>query len=279
MQAYSVLMSVYAKAEPEWFRRAVESMLEQTAPPEDFVIVCDGPLTSALEAVLSCLVGAHPGLFQIVRLEENVGIGAAANMGLGYCKYDLVAKMDADDIALPQRCQKQLERFQEKPELMLLGTFISEFEDTPDKPFAVRAVPGDNESIRRFSRRRQSFNNMTVMYRKSAVEAVGGYRELRRNEDYDLYLRLLNAGCYAENLEQVLVYARVNRQACSRRASWETFLGCVRSRWYALRVGFSSPVDFLVCVGGAFLIFIAPDRLQRCLYRRFLRRAPEPPEA
>lgn len=272
MPTYSVLMSIYYKAEPEWFRQSVDSMLNQTVPADDFVIVCDGPLTRELEAILTRLEEDHPGLFQFIRLEQNVGIGAAANAGLSYCKNDLVAKMDADDIAVPQRCQMQLERFAANPALTVLGGFIAEFEDSPEEPFAIRAVPGENEAIRRFARRRQSFNNMTVMYRKSAVQAVGGYRELRRSEDYDLYLRLLHAGYYAENLEKVLVYARVNRGACSRRASWDTFRGCVRSRWYAFRVGYSSALDFLVCMGGAFLILVGSNRFQRFVYRHFLRR-------
>lgn len=265
-------MSIYRGANPRWFQQAVDSMLCQSVPADDFVIVCDGALTPELEEILTSLDAAHPGLFQFIRLKKNVGIGAAANEGLKYCKNDLVAKMDGDDIALPQRCEKQLERFAANPKLTILGGFIAEFEDSPDNPFAIRAVPLTNDAIRKFSRRRQAFNNMTVMYRRKDVIAVGGYRNLRRSEDYDLYLRLLMAGCCGENLEDVLVYARVNQSARSRRSSWQTFRGCVRSRWFALRCGFSSPWDFLVCLLGAFVIFVCPGRVQQFLYGHFLRR-------
>lgn len=272
MLSYSVLMSIYRGANPDWFRQAVDSMLCQTVPTDDFVIVCDGALTPELENILAALDAVHPGLFRFVRLKKNVGIGAAANEGLKYCKNDLVAKMDGDDIALPRRCQLQLERFSANPGLTILGGQIAEFENSPEEPFAIRAVPLTNDAIRKFSRRRQAFNNMTVMYRRRDVMAVGGYRNLRRSEDYDLYLRLLMAGCQGENLEDVLVFARVNQSARSRRASWQTFRGCVRSRWYALRCGFSSFWDFLVCLAGAFVIFVCPGRFQQFLYRHFLRR-------
>lgn len=276
MPSYSVLMSVHRDANIRWFQQAVDSMLAQSVPTDDFVIVCDGTLTVELDNYLATLEEAHPGLFQLVHLEENLGIGAAANVGLQYCKNDLVAKMDADDIAVTHRCQKQLERFAADTELTILGGYIAEFDASPHKPFAIRRVPGDDAAIRQFSRRRQAFNNMTVMYRRSAVLAVGGYRDLRRSEDYDLYLRLLNAGYRGGNLEEVLVYARVDRDACSRRSSWDTLRGCVRSRWYALRVGYSSLLDFLICIAGAFFIFICPNRLQQKIYQRFLRQTTTP---
>ncbi len=271
MEAYSVLMSVYAGENPEYFATAIESILTQTVETKDFVIVCDGPLTKQLDAVLDRYTGQHPGIFNIIRLPENVGIGAAANLGLQHCKNDLVAKMDADDIALSERCGLQLKLFQENPTLAVCGGYIEEFSEDPSKPFAVRAVPQENGEIRRFAKRRQPFNNMTVMYRKSAVLAVGGYRSLRRCEDYDLYVRLLNAGYEAANLSQILVRARVDSGAFDRRASWATLKGCACSRWNAYRIGYSSLIDVTVCVVGEFIIMISPKGLQRFIYSRFLR--------
>lgn len=271
MEAYSVLMSIYLKENPEHFSACLESMMQQTVPTDDFVIVCDGPITAELEEVMQRYDRQYPGIFQIVRLKENMGIGAAANHGLQYCKNDLVAKMDADDLSVPRRCELQLQRFAEDPALSICGGYIEEFDQDPAQPFAVRAVPTDNEAIRTFARRRQPFNNMTVMYRKSAVLSVGGYRNLRRSEDYDLYLRLLHANHPAANLPVTLVKARVNNDAFSRRASVSTLVGCVRSRWYAFRIGYSSLLDFLVCAVGELVILVSPIKLQQFIYRRFLR--------
>lgn len=273
MEAYSVLMSVYAKENPAHFAAAIESLLAQTVPTDDFVIVCDGPLTQQLDAVLERCTAEHPGVFQIVRLEKNMGIGAAANAGLQYCRNDLVAKMDGDDLAVPNRCELQLNMFRENPELTVCGGFIEEFSEDPENPYAVRAVPLENEAIRHFARRRQPFNNMTVMYRRSAVLAVGGYHDLRRCEDYDLYVRLLHGGYKAANTDKILVRARVNRDAYARRGSWVTLKGCARSRWDAYRLGYSSLLDVVVCVAGECVILISPKGLKQFIYSHFLRKS------
>lgn len=272
MENYSVLMSVYHRENPEHFATAIESILHQTVVTDDFVIVCDGPLTEELDGVIARYVQAYPDVFNIVRLPENVGIGLAASAGLQRCKNALIAKMDADDIAVPQRCEKQLKLFADNPALAVAGGYIEEFDEDPDVPFAVREVPLTNGQIRKFARRRQPFNNVSVMYRKAAVLAVGGYRNLRRAEDYDLYVRLLKAGCEAANLGEVLVKARVDRGAYARRASWSTLCSCASSRWNAFRIGYSSIIDVLVCVVGEFVILISPPKLQHFLYSCFLRK-------
>lgn len=271
MKPYSVLMTVYRGEDPVQFDTAIQSMLDQTHRTDDFVILCDGPLTPALDAVLEKHTAAHPDLFQIVRLPENVGIGAANNAGLKYCRNDLVAKMDADDIAVPDRCEKQAAAFAADPALTVLGGIIQEFDQDPDRPFAVRVVPADDAAIRRYARRRQPFNNTSVMYRRSAVEAVGGYRQLRRCEDFDLYIRLLHAGYRTGNLQDVLVKVRVDSSACSRRASLSTLRGCIQSRWNSFRMGCCSLLDFLICVAGECVILVCPSGVQQFIYNSFLR--------
>ena len=129
---YSVLMSVYRKENPEFFRIAIESMLKQTIPTNDFVLVCDGPLTPKLDQVIQTLSDQYQDIFQIIRLETNCGLGNALNTGLKICKNELVARMDSDDISLLNRCELQLKAFQSDPELSLCGGNIMEF--TPKTP-------------------------------------------------------------------------------------------------------------------------------------------------
>ena len=271
MENYSILMSVYYKEQKEHLATCIRSMLQQTLPTNDFVIVCDGPLTSELDAVLNEFEEQYPDLFQIVRLPENMGIGAAANIGLRYCKNEYIAKMDADDISVPWRCEKEMELFAQHQELSVVGGYIAEFDDDPQSPFAIRKVPLQHEDILVFARRRQPFNNMTVMYKKSAVEAVGGYRPLNRCEDFDLYIRLLHAGYRAQNIEAVLVHARVNAGGFSRRASMATLKGVFSSRWYSVKIGFSSIWDYLYCVLGELFIMISPKFVSRFVYNKILR--------
>lgn len=272
MEAYSVLMTIYQKEKPENVAVAIQSMVNQTLKPDEYVIVCDGPLTQQLNELLVLFEQRYPRLFQIVRLPENVGIGAACNVGLRHCKNDLVAKMDADDISVPTRCEHQVKAFAENAELTVVGGDIEEFNQNPDEPFAIRNVPRTNTEIRKFARRRQPFNNVTVMYRRNAVDAVGGYRNLRRCEDYDLYLRLLHAGYYAINLDEVLAKVRVDNSAQRRRASLDTLLGCIRSRWYGVQIGYSSLLDFLICVAGEAFIVLCPGCVQQVIYKLFLRK-------
>lgn len=271
MQQYSVLMSVYYKEQPEHFREAMRSILEQTVRTDDFVIVCDGPLTPELDSVLEEMIAAYPDVIHPVRLEENRGIGYAANIGTAACRHELVAKMDADDIAVPNRCEQQLKCFEANPELTLCGGFIEEFDVDPAAPFAVRSVPLSHQEIWEKGRRRQPFNNTTIMYRRSAVVAVGGYRDLRRNEDYDLYARLLFHGYQGQNLPQTLVHVRVDREANSRRGSLATLKGCIYSRWRAYRLGYARLIDFLYCVVGQFLLVVCPGSVQQWIYVHFLR--------
>lgn len=272
MENYSILMSVYYKEKPEHLAVSIQSMMDQTVVTNDFVIVCDGPLTDALDAVLENFEMNYPGVFQIIRLPENVGIGAAANVGLQYCKNDLVAKMDADDISLPQRCEKQLELFTQKPGMAVIGGYIAEFDEDPQKPFAIRDVPVQDADIRKFARRRQPFNNVSVMYKKSAVMAVGSYRALNRCEDFDLYTRLLHAGYEGQNIEEILVNVRVDKNSNSRRASWATLRGTMLSRGYAVKIGFASVWDFLYCVMGELIIILCPRPLGQYIYNTFLRK-------
>jgi len=208
MTNYSVLMSVYRGENAENFWQSVQSVLNQPFVTNDFVIVCDGPLTWELDAVLEKITAEYDSIVNVIRLPENVGIGAAANIGLQACQNELVAKMDSDDIAVYGRFALQCDCFEQNEQLSVLGGYIEEFDDDPDKPVAVREVPVANEEIRQMARRRQPFNNTTVMYRKSAVIAVGGYRNFRRNEDYDLYVRLLHAGYYTQNLEFEMLVTR-----------------------------------------------------------------------
>ena len=142
MEKYSVLMSLYVKEKPEYLRLAIDSMPNQTVTPDEIVIVEDGPLNDSLYSVLD----EYEGKVTRVRSEKNIGLGLALNVGLKACRNELVARMDTDDISKPDRCEKQLKRFEEKPELAIVGAWVDEFTVSPDKVVSTRAVPTDSES-------------------------------------------------------------------------------------------------------------------------------------
>ena len=105
---YSVLMSVYAKEKEEYLRQSIDSMLNQTVKPEQFVLVEDGPLGDDLRDCIGEYVALYSQMFTVIPLAENVGLGRALDIGLEHCRNELVARMDSDDISMPDRCEKEI---------------------------------------------------------------------------------------------------------------------------------------------------------------------------
>ena len=146
--AYSVLMSVYSKENPTWLRLAIESMQTQTLPTSDFVLVCDGPLTPELDGVIAEKQRQMGETLTVVRLEKNMGLGNALNEGIRHCRNELVARMDSDDIACLDRCEKQVAVFNEHPEVSICSGTILEFSETPEDADRRRMLPEGNEARR-----------------------------------------------------------------------------------------------------------------------------------
>lgn len=209
---YSVLLTVYKSDNPDYLRLSIESMLNQTVSSNDIVIVKDGHVPDTIQTILDDLSAKNANIRQI-QLEKNIGLGLALNEGLRECKNELVARMDADDISLPERCEKQLAMFEADPELDIVGCQVTEFDGTPDNIVGKRKVPLDNDSIYKYCRRRDPFNHPAVMYRKSKVLQYGPYGDYRRNQDSDLWVKLLSNECKCANLPESLLLFRFDEKA------------------------------------------------------------------
>lgn len=216
---YSVLMSVYYKENPEHLRQAMDSMWSQTLPPEEFVLVCDGPLNEPLDEVIAEMQQLHPQL-NVVRLEQNVGLGRALNEGIRHCKCDLIARMDSDDIARPERCEKEEKALLEH-NADIVSAWVEEFSERPEEVNTRRVLPETHEEILRFSQKRNPFNHPCVMYRKSAVESAGGYQDFYLLEDYYLWMRMLLNGSKGYNIQESLLWMRAGNALYKRRAGWK----------------------------------------------------------
>lgn len=268
---YSVLMSLYTKEQPAYLCQAIDSVLNQTVKPDEIVIVQDGPLTEELYAVVEEYVRAAPELFHIVKSEKNIGLGLALNLGLKECHNELVARMDTDDIAKPDRCEKQLAVFAEEPELAIVGAYVDEFHDSPEKVVSTRAVPQTHEEIYQFAKKRSAFNHPAVMYRKSKVLEFGGYSDLRRNQDVDLFGRMLFGGCKARNIGEALLWFRSNDDLAKRRKSWEnskSYIDTIKRFW---KMGYASFTDYMIVATAQTVLFLMPVKLQHWVYKTFLR--------
>lgn len=268
MEKYSVLMSLYKKEKPEYLALAIESMLNQTVKPDEIVIVEDGPLTEELYSTLD----GYGDILKRVKNQKNIGLGLALNVGLKQCKNELVARMDTDDISKNNRCEKQLSVFEKKPELSIVGAWVDEFYESPDKVVSTRAVPSSSEEIFQFAKRRSAFNHPVVMYRKSKVLENGGYADLRRNQDVDLFGRMLFAGCKAENIPESLLYFRSNDDLAKRRKSWENTKSYIDTIKNFKKIGYSSILDYCIVAVAQIGMFIMPIKLQHWVYKKFLRK-------
>ncbi len=267
MEKYSVLMSLYKKEHPEYFRLALDSMINQTVKPDEIVLVEDGPLTDELYAVLE----EYKDHLHIVVNERNLGLGLALNEGLKVCRNELVARMDTDDISKPDRCAKQLKRFEEKPELAIVGSYIDEFVGETSNVVSQRRVPTTSEAIYEYAKKRSAFNHPTVMYRKAAVLAEGGYSDLKRNQDVDLFGRMLFKGYKAENIDEALLWFRNSDELVARRKSWEntwSYIETIKKFW---KMGYSSFGNYAIVAIAQTGMFIMPAKLQNWAYKKFLR--------
>lgn len=272
MEKYSVLMSLYVKEKPEYLKCAIQSMVDQTLKPDEIVIVKDGKITPELQSVLDEYSKSYPALFNIVGYEKNRGLGLALNYGLEHCHNELVARMDTDDIAKPNRCEKQLMVFEKNPELSLLGSSVDEFYTNPNHIVSRRVVPTSHKEIYEFAKRRSAFNHPTVMYKRSKVLALGGYENLRRNQDVELFGRMLYSGLIAGNIEESLLLFRSNDDLARRRKSWEntkSYINTIKRLW---KMGYSSFGDYMMIAVAQTGMFLLPVKLQHWVYKKFLRK-------
>lgn len=217
---FSVLISVYYKEIPRYLDRALQSITDdQVLKPNEIVLVKDGPLTKELDEVIEKYQKRYPNLFKIVALEKNYGLGKALNIGLKNCSYELVARMDGDDISKPERFKKQIDIFKENPDLDILGSWIDEFieKDGEIKIRSIRKVPETNEEIYQKLKSICAFNHPTVMYRKTKIIEVGSYSQEFALEDYYLWIRLAISGANMYNLQESLLEFRITEGTSKRR--------------------------------------------------------------
>lgn len=271
MKKYSVLMSVYCKETARNLETAVKSMLEQTVSPDELVLVCDGLLTDELNSVIHKLDEKSPDTLKVVRLSENIGLGRALQTGLKYASNELVARMDSDDISCPDRCEKQLLFMQKHPDISILGGTIAEFDDDPEKITAVRSAPESQEAILAFSRSRNPFNHVTVMYRKKDVLEAGGYLHMPYLEDYYLWIRMLMHGCRGHNLKDVLVNVRVGNGMTARRSGLHYARAQEKLFSYMLRNRYINRAEYMKAVITRTAVSLFPDKIRQLVYRYCLR--------
>lgn len=270
---YSVLMSVYQRECPEYFRAAISSITNQTLKAKEIVLVCDGPLTNELENVIA----EFSQILTLVRLEKNEGLGKALAGGMRYCSCDWIGRMDSDDIAFPDRCEKQLLYVQQHPEIDVLSGTVIEFEgdaltveDAKECMVSLKFVPGTDRDVAAYIKFRNPINHPCVMFRKSKVLEAGGYQQCYMFEDYDLWVRMFNNKCIFANLSDTILYMRVNnmhmRRGGIRYAKAVTYFW---TRMYRQRMIGLPQYIFVTIV--RVVISLSPNQIRKMIYDKRLR--------
>lgn len=270
-EEYSVLMSVYEKDNATYLRLAIESMLKQTLPPNQIVLVEDGKLTSELREIVDWYKDNSPVLFTVIQNEVNKGLGFSLDMGMERCRNELIARMDSDDISMPDRCEKELKIFMEHPEIDIVSGAINEFQDDILNVISVRRVPEFYDEIKKQMRRRSAFNHPAVMFKKSSVLRCGGYGNSSRKEDHDLFSRMMNMDCKAYNIQEPILWYRVGVNNIKRRKSWKNVISYIKVMWKNLMRGYCSIGDFLFVSLSQIFYLIAPVWLVEVLIKKYYR--------
>ena len=277
MEKFSVVTSVYKNDKPEYVREAFDSLLvKQTVKPAEVVVVQDGPVSYELSRLLLEFRDNYGELFRVIKLEKNSGLGTALKIGVENAQYGIIARMDSDDICVPNRFEKQLEYIGNHPECGIVGGQITEFIGTPDNIVSKRVVPSENKEIYEYMKNRCAFNHPTVMFRKKAVMDVGNYKDWFWNEDYYLWIRMMKNRTVMANLPEVLVNMRSGLDQYSRRGGRKYFKSEVGIKRMMLEEGMITKTQYIINYVERFIIqLVLPKSVRGWVFRTFARKRME----
>lgn len=263
MKDFSCLISVYSKEKDTYLNQSLQSIREQTLRPSEVVLVEDGPLGDDLHKVINQFSDLR---LKIIKLKTNQGLGIALREGVLNCSYDIVARMDTDDIAEPRRFEKQIEFLEKNPQIDVLGSWILESDDDFENVCSMRILPVIPEDILKFAKVRNPLNHMTVVFRKSSVLAAGNYQPFPMFEDYYLWVRMLGNGCLIANLPEYLVKARIGPKTLLRRRGLSYALTEIKLQSEFFKLGFINFFTFAKNVCVKFPMRVMPLPLFKCVY-------------
>jgi glycosyltransferase involved in cell wall biosynthesis len=265
---FSVLMSIYHKEESEYFDRAMQSIWdEQTVKPDEIILVQDGPLTDALYEVINEWKVKIGETFKTIPLEKNVGLGDALNEGIKHCSYAIIARMDADDIVLSNRFEKQLKVF-ENSDVDICSSWVSEFDSDEKEIVSYRKIPEIHDEIVKYSKIRNPINHPAVMYKKLVVEKADGYKKMMWFEDYYLWARMILNGAKFYNIQEPLVSMRAGYGQLERRGGLNYAIEEFKFLKRLKEIKFLSTSQFIKSVLIRFVARILPKSLLKTIYKK-----------
>jgi len=267
-------MSVYQSEHAEHLIACFDSIEKQTLSPTEIVLVEDGPLTPQLYEAIENEAKRFPCLKRVV-LEKNQGLGIALSKGLQACSFDIVARMDTDDICTPNRFEAQMSYLQEHDEIDVLGAWITEFDHDPSNVISVRNLPENHDDIYRFGQKRNPINHPVVMFRKHAIQEAGGYLPLPLFEDYYLWARMLKKGYRFHNLPLSLLLFRRSPEMIRRRGGFSYAQNEIHLQKKLYEIGYISRIRMIKNVLIRYGVRIVPNYVRGFIYKNLLRTIPQ----
>ena len=255
---FSLLLSVYQGDEKDWLKLAFQSITNQTHLPDEIILVEDGKIPRDLKEVIRTFEKNKKKIpLKVISLKQNQGLATALNKGIAACKYEWIARFDADDINLPDRFQKQVDFLRKNPNLDLLGGHSLEFFKISQTSFRVKKIPYNSLDVRAFAKKRNPFNHMTVFYKKSAVLKAGGYEDFPAMEDYHLWVKMLLLNFRLVNLPENFVLQRANQKMFARRRGLKYLKTEWRLHSFFLKSNFINLLEFIrnIILGEFFFCF------------------------
>lgn len=265
----SVLMSIYFKEKPEYFRESLESILNQTYFPDEVILVKDGLLTDELEKVIEEY--KEKLNIKTVPLEKNVSLGLALREGILYCSNEIIIRMDTDDIAVKNRIEKQVEIFNKDKKIGIVGSNAYNFENVVGDLENRSIFPENDIEIKKFAKRRCPFLHPTVAFKKEIVLKIGNYNDLFWFEDYDLFLRILKIS-KGYNIQEPLLYFRSNNDLYKRRGGILYIKREIKALTKFYKDGNINLYYYLTNIIIRFGVRICGNNLRMLIYKTFLRR-------
>ena len=272
-QQFSIITSIYKNDKPEFVRIALDSMLvNQSVKPSEIVLVQDGPVSEGLSSLLFEYEMNYPTIMSVIRLKQNEGLGNALMLGVEAAKNEIVARMDSDDICIPNRFEIQLAYLKAHPEVDIIGGQMTEFVDTPDNIVGRRKVPLSNDEIYDYMKSRCALNHVTVMFRRSGVLKIGNYQDWFWNEDYYLWVRMMMARCKFANVTEVLVNVRSGANQYARRGGRKYYESEKGIKKLMLDNGLINRTEYFINVAQRYIIqILMPNRVRGWVYRTLAR--------
>lgn len=248
-------------------------LVNQSVKPDEIVMVQDGSVPSELSSLLDEYEKRYLEVMHVIRLEKNGGLGNALRLGVESAKYDIIARMDSDDICLPDRFEKQLAYMEAHPECDIVGGQMTEFIGEPENIVGRREVPLNNDDVYQYMKNRCALNHVTVMFRKDAVLEAGNYLDWFWNEDYYLWVRMMMNKCVFANIPDVLVNVRSGEDQYARRGGKKYFESEIGIKKLMLEKGMITRMEYLINYVERFIIqLLLPNSVRGWVFRTFARK-------